>query len=332
MVQDEIQSYHWCKKQCSIHPIVIYCMKEKLEGSSFLCDWNRDVGFISQVIHQTVDHIKTHLFSSITKIYYFFDSCAWQYKNCKPFYNLCHPAEDFSISCIWKFFATSHGKSPCDSIVGTEKACGNCQFAEPGFQSYPFSWSNVQILSAFNAIKFVYITVEEMEQTRNKFADGFSVAATVPRTRSFHQIVPLSKSMVSMKRIYHDDDFALEFDILKSKKTYECMQIENVKISQILLCKYDELCWIGMVSEIDFLNYDFKIKFMHPIIPSRFYNRPNWDHPYLCFLDDNTTFLGRMHRWLKNSYLLEYFSPHFFHNHSFIDRHKFCSIQFFHFS
>lgn len=146
------------------------------------------------------------------------------------------------------------------------------------------------------AIKFIYVTEEEMEQTRKKLADRFSISITVPGTRSFHQIVPLSKSMVSMKRIYHDDDFALEFDILKSKKKYECMQIENVKISQILLCKYDELCWIGMVSEIDFLNYDFKIKFMHPIIPSRFYNRPNWDHPYLCFLDDNTTFLGRMHR------------------------------------
>ena len=38
VVQDDIQSYHWCKKQCSIHPIVIYYMKEKLEGSSFLCD------------------------------------------------------------------------------------------------------------------------------------------------------------------------------------------------------------------------------------------------------------------------------------------------------
>ena len=240
MVQDEIQSYHWCKKQCSIHPIVIYCMKEKLEGSSFLCDWNRDVGFISQVIHQTVDHIKTHLFSSITKIYYFFDSCAWQYKNCKPFYNLCHPAEDFSISCIWKFFATSHGKSPCDSIVGTEKACGNCQFAEPGFQSYPFSWSNVQILSAFNAIKFVYITVEEMEQTRNKFADRLSVAATVPRTRSFHQIVPLSKSMVSMKRIYHDDDFALEFDILKSKK--------NMNVCRLKMWRSHRFYYVNMMN------------------------------------------------------------------------------------
>ena len=57
-----------------------------------------------------------------------------------------------------------------------------------------------------------------MEQTRKKFADRFSVATTVPRTRSFHQIVPLSKSMVSMKRVYDDDDFALEFDFLKSKK------------------------------------------------------------------------------------------------------------------
>ena len=209
MVQDDIQSYHWCKKQCSIHPIVIYYMKEKLEGSSFLCDWNHDVGFISQVIHQTVDHIKTHLFSSITKIYYFFDGCARHYKNCKPFYNLCHRAEDFSISCIWKFFATSHGKSHSDSIVGRTR-----------FPIISFQLKQCSNSVSINAIKFVYITVEEMEQTRKKFADRFSVATTVPRTRSFHQIVPLSKSMVSMKRVYDDDDFALEFDFLKSKKKW----------------------------------------------------------------------------------------------------------------
>ena len=89
-----------------------------------------------------------------------------------------------------------------------------------------------------------------MEQTRNKLADRFSIATTVPGTRSFHQIVPLLKSIVSMKQVSGDDDFALEFDFLNKKKN-EYIKIENEKISQYLLCRYDEFYWIGMVSEID---------------------------------------------------------------------------------
>ena len=35
--------------------------------------------------------------------------------------NLCHHQEDFSLEAEWVFFATSHGKSPCDGIGGTVK-------------------------------------------------------------------------------------------------------------------------------------------------------------------------------------------------------------------
>ena len=78
---------------------------------------------------------------------------------------VCHHDEDFSISCIWTFFATSHGKSPCDRIGGTVKRL----VATASLQK-PVS---NQILSAeamfkscqqsINAIKFVNVTVEEME-------------------------------------------------------------------------------------------------------------------------------------------------------------------------
>jgi hypothetical protein len=55
------------------------------------------------------------------KILYFSDGCAGQYKNCKNFINLCHHKEDFGIEAEWNFFATSHGKGPCDGVGGTVK-------------------------------------------------------------------------------------------------------------------------------------------------------------------------------------------------------------------
>ena len=33
--------------------------------------------------------------------------------------NLCNHVNDFGFHAIWLFFATSHGKSPCDGIGGT---------------------------------------------------------------------------------------------------------------------------------------------------------------------------------------------------------------------
>ena len=46
---------------------------------------------------------------------------AGQYKNCKNFLNLCHHESDFGLDAEWNFFATSHGKGPCDGVGGTVK-------------------------------------------------------------------------------------------------------------------------------------------------------------------------------------------------------------------
>ena len=57
----------------------------------------------------------------LRKIHYFTDGCAAQYKNKKNFLNMCHHEKDFSLECEWHFFATCHGKGPCDGVGGTVK-------------------------------------------------------------------------------------------------------------------------------------------------------------------------------------------------------------------
>ena len=57
----------------------------------------------------------------LSKVHYFSDGCAGQYKNCKDFLNLCLHNSDFRVKCEWNFFATSYGKSPCDGIGETVK-------------------------------------------------------------------------------------------------------------------------------------------------------------------------------------------------------------------
>ena len=57
----------------------------------------------------------------VLKLIYFSDGCAAQYKNCKNLISLCYHKEDFGIPAKWHFFATSHGKGPCDGVGGTVK-------------------------------------------------------------------------------------------------------------------------------------------------------------------------------------------------------------------
>ena len=64
-----------------------------------------------------VSHRKTTL-PSIMKFIYFSDGTAGQYKN---FTNTCHHKNDHGLEAEWDFFATSHGKSPCDGTGGTVK-------------------------------------------------------------------------------------------------------------------------------------------------------------------------------------------------------------------
>ena len=44
--------------------------------------------------------------SELSKIYYFSDGCAGQYKNTFNFINFCYHKMDFDVECEWHFFAT----------------------------------------------------------------------------------------------------------------------------------------------------------------------------------------------------------------------------------
>ena len=57
----------------------------------------------------------------LSTIIYFTNGCTEQYRNWKKFYNLCQHKSDFGLNVRWVFFATSHGKQPCDRIGGTVK-------------------------------------------------------------------------------------------------------------------------------------------------------------------------------------------------------------------
>jgi hypothetical protein len=124
IIQDEIQGFHWNKQSCTLHPIVLYYIKEYKLTEKYLCfisdDLNHDTCFVYEVLKKTEKHVK-EIFMALSMMHYFSDGCAGQYKNYTNFINLCLHEKDFNVKCDWSFFATSHGKSPCDGLGGTLK-------------------------------------------------------------------------------------------------------------------------------------------------------------------------------------------------------------------
>ena len=122
LVQDENQSYHWCKEYCTLHPLVVYFIdgNGNIQHNS-LCfisdDNNHNTNFVHKIQTILVDYFQENL-SIADKIFYFSGGCAERYKNHKNFINLCHHQQDFNMDAEWIFFATSHGKSPCHGVGG----------------------------------------------------------------------------------------------------------------------------------------------------------------------------------------------------------------------
>ncbi len=129
VLQDEIQGYHWTNSQATIHPFVVY-HRFPIEGNE-----STDLKEISFVVisdHLSHDTVVVHHFQCklieflkeimpFIKVIYFSDGAASQYKNRKNFINLANHEADFGMPADWHFFATSHGKGPCDEVRGTVK-------------------------------------------------------------------------------------------------------------------------------------------------------------------------------------------------------------------
>jgi hypothetical protein len=81
---------------------------------------------------------------NISQIYSFSYGALAQHKNMNNFINLCHHNIDFGINAEWHFFATSHGRGPCDGVGGTIKrfaACSSLQHHQLLTPAQLYSWA-----------------------------------------------------------------------------------------------------------------------------------------------------------------------------------------------
>lgn len=143
----------------------------------------------------------------MTLVHYFNDGAASQYKNCKNLRNLCFHESDFGIKAEWNFFATSHGKSPCDGIGGTVKrlaAWASLQASVSGHILSPEDLFNFAVAN-IKGITFVYASSEEIHAHEQSLIPRFSTIKTIVGTRSQHRFVPVSKDEILLYRLSEDN-------------------------------------------------------------------------------------------------------------------------------
>ena len=280
VIQDEIQSYHWNKQQCTLHPVVIYfkeIFKPNIQHKSFcfLSDDNyHDTCFVYEFQKKIVEYIKEYLVD-INKIYYFSDGCSAHYKNYKNFINLCHHKEDFEITAEWVFFATSHGKSPCDGIGGTIKRTTARASLQRPLENQILTVDDMLefCIANINTIIFYKITKETVSARRQQLKERFETGKTVPGTRSYHHYIPISNFEISFKRT--SEHQGVDRFILSKAAMSDAVIVPN--LNDFVACKYDSFWWVGMVTEIDITTNDIQMKFMHPHGPSQSFIWPQRD-------------------------------------------------------
>lgn len=143
---------------------------------------------------------------NVAKIHYFSDGAASQYKNKKAFKNLTLHHSDFGVKAEWNFFATSHGKSPCDGIGGTVKFLArraslqrpNADQILTSKQLYEFADGEIK------NIKFIWMSTTDRENHEANQEARHCDAKTINGTREQHQFIPQLDGVLELRRISND--------------------------------------------------------------------------------------------------------------------------------
>jgi hypothetical protein len=107
--------------QATLHTFISYVGKTINHPICVFLDYNtHNTVAVHSFLKVLIDYLKD-MYPNLKKNVHFTDGAASQYKNYKNFINLLHHKNDFQLHGEWHFFATSHGKGPCDGIGGTIK-------------------------------------------------------------------------------------------------------------------------------------------------------------------------------------------------------------------
>lgn len=207
-LQNESQSHYWCRNQATLHICVVYfvCDNGKVDKFSFivLSDvLKHDSLFVYATIKELVLELKRR-FTNVNEVIYISDGAPAHYKNKSTFSLIRYHYRYFQISAKWNFFATAHGKGPCDGLGGTVKrqvfhenlkkdARGQIKNAAEMFDFCSKKWAPSQIT-------FKLLSADDISVAHKEIKPLFERAKPIVGSRSYHYFSPITIHSMEVKK------------------------------------------------------------------------------------------------------------------------------------
>ncbi|XP_044583003.1 uncharacterized protein LOC123264021 isoform X1 [Cotesia glomerata] len=226
VVQNAASGFHWNNDQATVFPVVIYYkVNDKLEHRSLViisdCN-NHDAVAVHVFIKIITDYVKS-LPERCNKIYYFSDGAPQQFKNFKNFVNLYYHEDDFDIPAEWHFFATAHGKGPCDGIGDILKrlaARASLQLAVDKQITTPiglYEWTSDPDNLPNIIVKFS--PEEDYNTALNDLNDRFTKTKPILGTQQLHCVIPDKNGCLYVKKFSNSNEHRI-CKILKRQREH----------------------------------------------------------------------------------------------------------------
>ena len=195
----------------------------------------------------------------------------------KAFLNLCHHKSDFDIDATWAFFATGHGKSPCDRIGSTVKCKILCASLQRSVnQILTFHAVKEYCKSSIEGITFLTIDKKDMVAVRENLTPCYELGYTVPGTRSCHHFVPTSQYTIEGKQLSIDTTVFISHSFLLMPAPQN-ETLESFKCNDYITCCFDGFWWLALIEVVNKEEKDVTCKFLHLHGPSGQFHWPCGD-------------------------------------------------------
>lgn len=216
VVQNAASGFHWNNNTSTIYPVVIY-FKENNElvhrSLVIISDCNNHDSVAVYVFSKIITDFIKSINDNPDNIYYFSDGAPQQFKNFKNFVNLYYHKDDFGIRAEWHFFATAHGKGPCDGIGGTVKRmAARASLQLPVDQQITTSYELYQWASQPNTLPNItakFSSLKDYNDATEALNDRFNRTTTIKGTQKLHCIIPNDNGSLILKHYSNSIDFKI---------------------------------------------------------------------------------------------------------------------------
>ncbi|OXA38614.1 hypothetical protein Fcan01_26644 [Folsomia candida] len=275
IIQGAVQSEYFSHKQVTLHPFTIYWRARNsrtgpgedlfktynatycIVSDSTQHDTNSFFAFQKFLILKILEDFKA-IGVDMKHIHYFSDGCAAQYKNRKNFANLFHHKRDFGVTAEWHFFATAHGKGPCDAAGGTTKRLLRTASLQGNIITTAedvFNWAKKSILQ----IEYMLITADQVGDIVDQFnlERRYDAMTTIAGTQQGHHFT-VSEGKIFM---YETSMDSIPSAVKNMKGRIDPVQLEDCAVNDWIACVYDSKWYIAVVDGLDSETQELKVAF-----------------------------------------------------------------------